>query len=588
LLAPELAPKPFIRPLSRWAWLLALAPLSGLLGEGCSVIDHRTVAQCSTSQDCISRGGPFASSQCSAEGICVSIALVGVGPGGGGAGGDAGGGGQAGQAGSAGLAGAGGAGTCTTNKGCIQQVGGPAVCREGQCYPLTSPQCIETFGDTTDDAAQVVGVMVPRTGNYSALGSNLIGAVKASFNEYKTESQGSVVGPRPPILVLCDELADPAAAATHLVSTAGAKTIIGPTWSTAVAATLPITLPAGVITLLPVFDDPLVEDTPNTNGQLWSCKPNRARIPTYWGNVALEMESVIKQKNPALTVLQTSLVVAGDVASQSLANRIVDKTVLNGKSTQQNTADGNFQRLDYGDYQVSKQTYPDVASSVLKDTTKFAPSLVVIISSGDAAKVMGAIESSWPTDGTPPPRPTYLLIGGLDGVPLVAADAKQTLLSRVFGLDVLRSAETLKLFQHFQTAFQASNMGQSPLVGAEYFYDCFWLNLYATYAATSRGKLPLANLTGQIYASKGIGVLNPPGTTFPVGSDGVKVMLSALGADADTDLEGASSTLTIDLAKGSPLADGNLLCMDTTLKMKDSGISFSVDSGASAGTLNCP
>jgi hypothetical protein len=578
---------------SRNITLSALLSLG--VAAGCTLINQVDEQQCATNADCTRRGGAFATSVCGVQGVCVALRVEEAGAGGNaGQAGAAGAGGSAGEAGAggsdAGQAGAAGSGQCTTNQDCVAQIGGQVVCKQGTCVPLTSSRCTKTIGDVTDNPELFIGVMAPLQGIKATIGNSYVGAIETAFNEFKVQSQGALVGIKAPMLIVCDELAAPEEAAKHLIETVGAKVILGPSWGTAIQKTLPLILASNTIAMLPFHDDPLLEDTPNTKGQLWSCKPNRSSVPLFWGNAIGEVEKHIKARTPEIDTLRVAVVAAGDSSSQSLALRLASKTSFNGKTEEANATAGDFFKISYGDEQVGDVSYPTVATQILNNASGKIPNLVVLISPpGGTQGLIPALETAWPTSGSPAPqRPYYLIVGDSDGIePTLAKPIDVTLRERYLALDWQRTPETLQNLTAFRDAYKARFNGQTPRPESEYAYDCFWMSQYAVYAASNKGKLPLSSLDGATYASQGISVLNPPGEPRNVGASGVSAVLSTLAAGGDADLTGASSLLDFELTRGTPGANARLSCIQDS-KLIASGLEFNAKTGEVSGTNACP
>jgi hypothetical protein len=349
-------------------------------------------------------------------------------------------------------------------------------------------------------------------------------------------------------------------------------------------------LASNTIAMLPFHDDPLLEDTPNTKGQLWSCKPNRSSVPLFWGNAIGEVEKHIKARTPEIDTLRVAVVAAGDSSSQSLALRLASKTSFNGKTEEANATAGDFFKISYGDEQVGDVSYPTVATQILNNASGKIPNLVVLISPpGGTQGLIPALETAWPTSGSPAPqRPYYLIVGDSDGIePTLAKPIDVTLRERYLALDWQRTPETLQNLTAFRDAYKARFNGQTPRPESEYAYDCFWMSQYAVYAASNKGKLPLSSLDGATYASQGISVLNPPGEPRNVGASGVSAVLSTLAAGGDADLTGASSLLDFELTRGTPGANARLSCIQDS-KLIASGLEFNAKTGEVSGTNACP
>ncbi len=487
----------------------------------------------------------------------------------------AGGAGTSSGGGSAGAAGglAGNESVCVTDPACITQTGGPSCRRGGSCVAMTSKDCTRVLGNASQGGQIVLGVMAPLTGSQQAVGTSHVKAIQTALEGYRDVSDDTV-------LVVCDEVADPTAAATHLTDDLGVPLVYGPFWGDAISKTRTVFKGRPTINLLPVADDPSLPYL-SDDDQVWSCKPGRAPINVYWRNVIGKIEPYFASKS---SPVRLTMLVAGDASSQNLAAGVINETFFNQQSGDANLKEGNLVRFDYEDPHKVTPSYAAVTTKVTSGAS--LPDLIVILpGGGEVPSLIGAIESAWPTGST---YPRYLVVGSEfleQTAGLSAAPGAPPLASRLLALDHVGADASLRA--SFVKEFQALQMGVSPRPGDEYAYDCFWLGQYALLTATSLGSKPWSELTGTTFASAGIGRINPPGQVVGVGGADAKTARGLLEASSDLDLQGVSSALDVDLGWHAPAPHGRLSCIKDG-KLVASGVEFDPSSGGVSGTNGCP
>lgn len=566
--------------------IISLGVLLGVCLVSCSLINQVEEHQCTSNAECLIRGGAFANSRCSQEGICVPLVVE-----------QAGNGGQAGTGGSSGGQNQGGA--CTKNGDC-SDLGGHPLCRGGVCIQAGDGECTVVEGETFDpEPSDIIGVMVPLTGSQAAVGKAYSQAIRTAYADYKSQLP---LGVAPPVLVVCDEVNDPKGVATRLIDTLEVKFILGPFWDEAIDQTLPLVLnskrESKPLIMLPIADGAKLEEA-DTGQQLWMCKPNRRLVENYWNNAIGEVEKYLLKKNPTqFSPIKMGVVISQDESSKTLALRVLDKMVFNGKSQQDNESEGNYTVSQLTDPRRKGVTvnYADEASKLLP-VGGIQPNLIVIISPGDGVQDMVvALENGWPSGVQ---RPHYLIVGGGDNIERTVVDGRLTgpkPLGRMLSLDVVRSAVSDQLYNSLRLSYNQIFSSSLLQPEAEYGYDGMWLIEYGLYSSTAKQQNPLSSVTPEVFASQGIGLFNPPGQSVqvgPNGENGEKRVFQILSLGGNPDIIGASSELDFvrnsqpDVVQKSPTARGRLRCLNQN-KLMVSGLEFDPETGAVSGANNCP
>jgi hypothetical protein len=538
----------------------AIAVVALELG-GCTLALKRNADQCQANAECQALGAEYV---CSADRVCVKFAT------------------DERDTGVRNL-------ECTSNADCAA-TSGLALCREGQCRPLTAPaaSCVWIGGNTSpSDGADVlaIGILVPP----SELGSNpdplVRGAVGAAINELNRARDALSLSDLPPLVgVACDETNDQAV--SYLLSELHVPLIIGPTDASRVEGVLRQTGVQAVL-LAPFADGPNLEPSElDAPAFLVGCKPNRSGVRVYLLDAIAEASAELGRLGaPGLETISPLLAVSNDQPSYSFAQGI------------------NARALSKAGVRVVNYTAggTDLLSELRSELPP--PNLIVASSAEDDWDTnIPAIDSA--TFQAHQFYPYYLLADKR------AAVFTQTVLhdqitvgfprqyQRLLGLDYHRSAQSASAYQDFSTAFQAETSG-APQPGLEYAYDCTYAAVYAMVAAQKRWLRATADITPELFVTA-LKALSGGGRALPVGELTIQSVVSDLavnaGADASLDLIGAAGGL--DFQGGGPggltggdksrqyfhpaSPDGELYCIDLAAHAKDfcdTGIVFPASGG---------
>jgi hypothetical protein len=553
------------RSLSRFARLLTTWGL-----WGCTVVLDRERTQCRSHADCQALG---TDSVCASDRVCVTFtplertddALEGD--------------------------------ECRRDMDCFA-VYGQALCRSGVCRPLNDEAsgCVSNgWPDAPSDGSLLpIGVLVPRDELAGPKRTPGVAAtVRLSLGELN-RARVELGAPLPPLAgVVCDD-SNPAAL-DYLLDVLRTRVIIGPTRTSSVEAALQRTRDASLL-VLPFADapdlQPVVDDSA---GLLASCKPNRGSVRGYLLRAVEEArESMITLGAAGPDSITTALAVSDDTATNGFAMGISDADL----------AASDVRRVSY----TSEPGGVGLVRALQRGEP--APNLIVAASAEDAwEENMAAVDEA--TYAATQTYPFYLLSDKREPVRLSAAGQRTVPLGslprsqRVLGLDYHRSADNQVIFADFTRAFSAE-MGSAPEAGLEYVYDCTYLMVYATFAASARLRVAPSEVsaTAILY---GIDALHGGGPLVSVGGAAVPSVVDALTAGHGTsgvvNLVGSSGDLEFgelsSQLEADPLVirfyrsvlppDGELYCIDaTTTSFCNTGIVFPVLGGPTArGAAGC-
>lgn len=536
-------------------WALA----AGL--AGCTLLLNEGAEQCSTTDDCQKLGGDFANATCDGSGHCVLSSGGGAGFGGaGGAGGAGLGGGGAGGGGLGG--GGGGTVACQKNSDCFGSVG-PSLCREQTCVALANADC-ESEGIPNDDDAQntIIGFLTARTlGTQSFFGSGLSRSFTLAREEYEKAVASLSAVPRTPVVIVCDEVADPVRSTRHLVNELGAKLVVGPTFDANLTTVATETRAAGALLVSPMADGMALNEAPlkAPDDALWSCRRNRSRVLPYYQAAVDEALTVFTAQRPEVyDAARAVMIVPDEPSATRFADEVETTFQLNGVLAK---GSANYKRINHP-WSLLQQTNFEGLGDQIKAEAEgtLKPNLILFPSSVDRVEaIIDEIEAKWPTGVE---RPAYLIDEPIEGMAALVV-TYETIRPRILGVRPHRDARSRTAYQAFLTAY-AQKFGQSsrPLQRSEYAYDCFFSTMYALSAAGKDGTRIRITPSGT-EMRQGVGFLNGPGPEIAVGRGEVASFFANLiSVGTPVELAGASGPLTFsDPTKNDPDADGELYCV---------------------------
>jgi hypothetical protein len=451
---------------------LFCAVLAAVVEAGCQLIVDRAGVQCTSTEECRSRGGAFEQTRCSNAGVCESIVVP-----------DA-------QA----LTGH----ACATTADCRlfddEDGGGsgPVRCIANQCAPVlppsvagASPPCVFLGPIEADNAVLAVALMPLYTGAAALEFSHALDVLGAVVvRGWNDAVQGTAASPV--AFVVCDEAQ--LGATDHAIENHVLKLqpsfVIGPYTTgrtlgwTDYLDTLRLAKTAVPLTFSPSFDAVSAAGSPPPDGLL-SCSPNAAG--------AL----------PALVdaVGRLSLLVAGDGSPRSKPPKVQfvrttgdDQDQLMRELTALLPADAGAPNVT-----AVPNFDPETKSLVLvsaQEVVTAKPDVIVIVSELLASDFVTGVEQRW-TLNAPYPRPVYLVLR----TPSALEESISAYSPRYFAVDWWEPAAASN-FTSFaadlaiHTASQAAGQGAPPPPNATLSLaltnDCTLTALFSLFAASHR------------------------------------------------------------------------------------------------------
>lgn len=521
----------------------------------CSFIVDTTADQCETTADCAAKGGAFVGAVCTRERTCFA--------------------------------------KCTSNKSCIDAVGGPAICLRdtATCAPLLSDDCktiLKDEGALENDGAVVLGILMPQTGANAASmvpRVNSMELARRHIQKYAGGLPGTKGGPpRPLVLLSCTDANDALRAARHLAEVVRVPAIIGPAFSgvTTDVATL-VTIPAGVLVISPSATSPTLTDLKD-NGLVWRTAPSDVLQATAM------VQLVEKEVEPAVRAalmlaasdkIKLAVVHKGDAYGGGLGAALFTSLRFNKASPSAN--EGSYKQIDYGDPLKMPGTIAASYAAAVDELVAFKPHILITVGTAEAVtEIFAKLEEKWTE---PNYRPRHIVADGLRVPELLAAmSGKDELRKRVFGTIGASTGPTYDAFANqYKLAFGTDTSPDSYSAGA---YDATLLLSYAIAAAAD------AKLKGSVINEglKKTAVTNG-GLVVQAGYDDLNKGFSAMPGTG-IDYNGASGPLNFDPVTGEAPADIQIWCVRNAsgkLSYAPSNLYFSAASGSLQGMmLSCP
>jgi ABC-type branched-subunit amino acid transport system substrate-binding protein len=531
----------------------------------CSLVVDTNADQCSTSADCVAKGGAFVDTMCSPQHTCVVA-------------------------------------TCTTNKQCQDEHPSPGaatdpwICRHAdqRCGQLLSPDCKALLADPSDianDETVWLGTLLPIIGDYASLGLPLQNGVDLARRDFATAVNGlppAIPGkPRRPIaFVACNDAEDPIRAATHLADDVKVPAIIGPAFSgVAIKVATEVTIPKKVLIMSASATSPFITKLADDDLVWRTAPPDTVQSQA----ITLLMSSKVEPdlRPPIGTVLgdkeqmRLAIVHKGDAYGTGLAEALFQSIRFNdNKNAASNGA--NFKSIDYGE--AGKPDSDAKYKAAVDALIVYQPHVVIIIGTSEGVtKVFAPLETNWPS--TVPFRPRYVLTDGAqipELFPIVGTNAD--LRHRVLGTVPGTTAPGFFAFvSHYKGTITD---GTSPDQYTAAAYDAAYV---LSYGIVAIGQTPLSgpNLVG------GLKKLVPPGNKIEVGSGAMNDAFIDLLAGKNIDFDGASGPLDFDVATGEAESDIQIWCVDVdgtgkANAFKNSGEFYNATTKKLQGTIGCP
>ncbi len=443
---------------------------------------------------------------------------------------------------------------CTTHAACVAAAGGqPAICRKDQarCVDLTTPRCevVADEADLADEDTLWIGAMYPLTDVTSAHGRDGARLVRLARRDFAGLTGGLPpvrpgARPRPIGVVLCDDTADHAASAAHLVDDVGVPAILGFATSKEVLELANTHfVPKGVLALASNTAAMLV-DIPHPPGEVrlvYRVTTSSTMIaPVKVAFVREALEPELRRPRGAVGpdgALRILIVRSPNVSGTSHTDALFTALASSRAPTR---------REDVRQVIVPDATTDDPAvfAAAVAEVIAFAPH--IILDGGANSLSLKYIERAWSTG----PRPR-LVYGGVEASTLreLARDVPD-FTARFYTIGTADNPTSDKVTAHFVAAYgpdDAASLSPTP-------YDAFYVLAYAAIAVGDRP------ITGRELA-RAIARLVPPGEPVEVGPAGIFAAQNILTRGGNIDLRGTLTTLDFDPQTGDASADFAMFCL---------------------------
>jgi ABC-type branched-subunit amino acid transport system substrate-binding protein len=460
---------------------------------------------------------------------------------------------------------------CASNQQCIDQAGGPAVCRSKQCVALTSQDCTEVAGlDGSSTDPVVFGGMTPITGGFASLGLPMKEGWDLAVEEINQ------TGDRKVVVVSCHDLDDSVRAARHLVEQVRVPAIIGPAFSGVTIKTAQeVTIPAGVLLMSPSATSPSISGLQDQD-LVWRNVASDAFQAVPLARLVSALEEQVRAEFALAPTdkIRLAMTVKQDAYGIGIESEIVKLIQLNGEPLSGENLK-NLLSIPYDDPEED----PNVDyAPVVADVAAFRPHILLPLGTNEiVTEIMKGVEATLPA-GAPAPR--YLLPDGgrTTGDLSDVIGANDSLRTRVLGTVPGRPGAA---YASFAARFQAK-YAKEPDTFADNGYDAGYLLALASVAAGG-------NLTGAGMAA-GLRKLVPPGAPAELGPATLAEARAKLAAGESIDVAGVSGSLDFD-DNGDVQTDIDIWCVARgdggTIVLKSSGQYYSATSAKLEGTLDC-
>jgi ABC-type branched-subunit amino acid transport system substrate-binding protein len=485
---------------------------------------------------------------------------------------------------------------CASNAACSIALGHPAACRrrDGACIAVESDECklFAEPGELESGRALVVGAMFPLSGPQAKpIGEPSMRAVDLARRDFVEVARGlpSSSGesqPRPVVVVGCDDTADSAKVARHLVTDLEVTAVVGfGSSNDLIDLATSLFFPNHVLTVAAKNSSALITAIPEPPGE------PRLLLRTSLSSAAVAapvraLVSEVLEPARRLAIrgdtrpLRVALLRRNSASGLAVGDALFGALVFNGKSA---LANGDaFREISISEPSDPKggESYAQAARELLQ----FVPDIVVYAGADElTTPLFSPLEAGWPKGA---PRPLYVALNSLAGAGAsffswLGRDADRR--RRFVGIAAPASTPTNARFtmRYNQTYAEKVTTSLSPAAP----YDAFYLVAYAAIAAGDPA-------SGSDLA-RGVSRLTPPGKRIEVGPTSIFDAVATLRAGQNIDLHGAGGPLDFDATSGESSADCVFVCPGVddrggaTVEV-ESGLSYASAEHALRGALHCP
>ncbi len=490
---------------------------------------------------------------------------------------------------------------CRTNVECSRAHDGPSICQrpEGRCVSLATPACTVHADPAALDSDDTVwlGAMLPLSGEEE---KRLRGRQNAQASDLARRdfdatigskgAQGTLGRARRIGIVACDDVADAAGSARHLVDTVRVPAILGFRSGQELIDLSGDLFGHDVLAVASLSTSPLLTTIPHRDGQprlVWRTTYGAVQATGAVGAFVPEVIERDLRRGPAPLLdashpMKIAVVRTKDRDLSPLAEALFDTLRFNGKSALDNGA--SYRELVW-DAAAPDHGAADLAAAA-DALLGFAPH-VIVSTAGDATLVR-KVEDLWPRDARHRPRWVELAAMHVDLFPFIGRDRDRR--RRFFGVTTSTSTQANARFVlHYNEAFDDKVTRDSSPSSA---YDAFYLLAYAVYAlgdgavtgpALSRAMARLVPSTDPTKPTKSV----------DVGIAGIFDAFNTLRGGGAIDLDGAAGPLDFDLSIGESPFDQDIVCVGIDDRgganaSVESGLVYDARAQKLRGTMKCP
>lgn len=463
----------------------------------------------------------------------------------------------------------------------------PYACRasDGACVAIESEDCVARFepADLKTEDTVWLGAMLPTKGS-AAEAFGTMNAEGADFARREIASttrslDGSHASKRVRriALVTCDDKADPARAARHLVDDVGVPAILGfGSGQTLVDLAGSILIDRRVVSVASLTTSPLITRLPQPADlprMVWRTSYSIEDL----SDVAARIVHDVLEPRLAAPGRRTRVVLARVDMAAGLwfGEAFYRRLVFNGKPAVDNGID--YQEIVIPPRSITRTQLADLADRI---ATAQSTMVVLMGDTGVTTPLIEAVEAR--SRGAS--RPTYV-VGDNSTVELASFVGKNAdRRHRVFAItSVSNDTPTARFVIRYNAAHpKPVTRNFNPAAT----YDAFYLLAYATFAL---GDAPVDGASlARVFAR-----LMPPGRAIEVGPMSIFEGITALASGERIDLRGASMALDFDLSTGEAPSDFALVCPDVGADGSaagdlESGVYYRAATKSIEGKVRCP
>jgi branched-chain amino acid transport system substrate-binding protein len=448
---------------------------------------------------------------------------------------------------------------------CVAQ-GAGFTCRGAKCVSLLSKECTTVYGDYKNADAVFFGSVLPTTGGDASTGRPIENSLKLALDEFNITASGLPPIPgstkhRPMVLVGCSDDSDNTTAVTaakHLTEDVGVAAIVGGAFSgITIDIANTVTIPDKVLLISPSATSVAITDL-DDHDLVWRTSPpdsfQAQALALYMPEIEAQVRSDLSLM--ASDKIKVAILNKGDAYGSGLAKALEKKLVINGKPATDQSNNGSYLRVDYGnpdDPMVNPTKYPQTVAQTLA----FKPNVTLVFGANEGVTdIFAKIEEQW--NGAPMVSyRSQFIFSDAGEIPelwtyVAKNDAADTLRPRIRGTVPGTDNDLFKTFHSAYTSkFQD---GTSPDVfGAAGGYDIIYL---LGYSAAGLGATPV---TGASLAQRMKKM--SAGAKVDVAAETINSTFLKVANDGAIDYNGASGPLNFDNMTGEAPSDIQIWCI---------------------------